>query len=81
MIIRTQKISPVVTHHACDYVHHIIIYACTTSLSESSLTVSGPCDTQPSDVQHCRSGHITGGWGPGGEVAMLLLLSTAWATL
>ena len=68
MVMHTQKISPVITHHARDFVHHILIYVCTTPLNESSLSESGPCDTQPSDVQNCRRGLIIGGWAVGGEV-------------
>ena len=71
MVMHTQKISPVITHHVRDFVHHILIYVCTTPLNESSLSESGPCDTQPSDIQNCQSGLIIGGWAVGGEVHQL----------
>lgn len=77
MVMHTQKISPVITHHARDFVHHILIYVCTTPLNEPSLSESGPCDTQPSDVQICRGGLIIGGWAVGGEVYQL---STVYST-
>ena len=62
------QISPVLTEHVRDYVHHILIHLCPQELSEAAIGVSAPCSQSVKEIQDCQAGLIFGGWAIGGEV-------------
>ena len=67
------QFSPVITPHARSFVHHVIIYQCTSPISESLVGESVPCDQSSQDIANCRArgGFLVAVWAVGGEVSLL----------
>ena len=67
------QFSPVITPHARSFVHHVIIYQCTSPIRESIVGESVPCDQSSEDIANCRArgGFLVAVWAVGGEVSFL----------
>ena len=65
------QFSPVITPHARSFVHHVIIYQCTSPINESLVGESVPCDQSSPDIANCRArgGFLVAVWAVGGEVS------------
>ena len=65
------QFSPVITPHARSFVHHVIIYQCTSPINESLVGESVPCDQSSEDIANCRArgGFLVAVWAVGGEVS------------
>ena len=67
-----------ITPNNHSFVHHMLIYQCSSPLNDSLVGESGPCYLVPSDVNVCRggSGILIAGWAVGGEVLTQLYIIT-----
>ena len=67
--------STVVTPHAREYVHHMLIYLCPTGEQDREVN-AGNCEAERAgghtdislETEKCRSGQLIAAWAIGGEV-------------
>ena len=62
------QISPSITPNVHAYVHHMLVYLCTTPLNASVVGESGSCFDISPEVYECTHGLLISGWAVGGEV-------------
>ena len=62
------QFSPVLTPHEREYVHHVIVYLCSSPLTPEEANVTAQCDDLPRSVGICRRQQIIAAWAVGGEV-------------
>ena len=70
------QFSPVLTSHKRDYVHHVIVYLCSSPLTPEEANMTVRCDDLPDNVGQCRRQQIIAAWAVGGEVSNRRLVIT-----
>ena len=61
-----------ITPHAREFVHHILVYLCpvNTPLSPAEVGMSRSCSNSTSNINNCLGeGILIGGWAVGGDVS------------